>query len=103
MNLTQRTRTAAPTPIPLQWDRCLGDKTLSDHAGVAELADAPDSKSGGRKALRVRVPPPASLVRNNLQPLQKPPVLTPGAFSNVFPTVFSVARPGRGLCGLVYQ
>src|SRR5262249_46646181 len=28
-------------------------------AGVAELADAPDSKSGTRKGLRVRVPPPA--------------------------------------------
>ena len=28
-------------------------------AGVAELADAPDSKSGGRKAVWVRFPPPA--------------------------------------------
>ena len=28
-------------------------------AGVAELADAPDSKSGGRKAVWVRPPPPA--------------------------------------------
>ena len=27
------------------------------HAGVAELADAPDSKSGGRKAMRVRFSP----------------------------------------------
>ena len=26
--------------------------------GVAELADAPDSKSGGRKAVWVRPPPP---------------------------------------------
>src|ERR687897_632654 len=29
------------------------------HAGVAELVDAPDSKSGGRKVVWVRVPPPA--------------------------------------------
>jgi hypothetical protein len=29
------------------------------NAGVAELADAPDSKSGGRKAVWVRFPPPA--------------------------------------------
>ena len=27
-------------------------------AGVAELADAPDSKSGDRKVVWVRVPPP---------------------------------------------
>lgn len=27
------------------------------HARVAELADAPDSKSGSRKGVRVRVPP----------------------------------------------
>src|SRR5271163_2294550 len=29
--------------------------------GVAELADAPDSKSGGRKAVWVRPPPPGPL------------------------------------------
>ena len=29
-------------------------------AGVAELADAPDSKSGSRKRVWVRFPPPAS-------------------------------------------
>ena len=28
-------------------------------AGVVELVDAPDSKSGVRKDVRVRVPPPA--------------------------------------------
>jgi hypothetical protein len=31
------------------------------HAGVAELADALDSKSSGRKAVWVRAPPPAVL------------------------------------------
>jgi hypothetical protein len=30
-----------------------------EHAGVAELADALDSKSSGRKAVWVRAPPPA--------------------------------------------
>jgi predicted ABC-type ATPase len=35
---------------------------LQDQAGVAELADAPDSKSGGRKAVWVRFPPPAPFV-----------------------------------------
>ena len=29
---------------------------------MAELADAPDSKSGGRKAVWVRFPPPAPIV-----------------------------------------
>jgi hypothetical protein len=32
-------------------------------AGVAELADALDSKSSGRKAVWVRAPPPAVAVR----------------------------------------
>jgi hypothetical protein len=39
------------------------------HAGVAELVDAPDSKSGGRKVVWVRVPPPALL--NFLQNVTK--------------------------------
>jgi hypothetical protein len=32
---------------------------LSKFAGVVELVDAPDSKSGARDGVRVRVPPPA--------------------------------------------
>jgi hypothetical protein len=36
---------------------------------VAELVDAPDSKSGGRKVVWVRVPPPALL--NFLQNVTK--------------------------------
>ena len=36
-------------------------------AGVAELADAPDSKSGTRKGLRVRVPPPAIPSRSHVR------------------------------------
>jgi len=35
-------------------------------AGVAELADARDLKSRGRKAVWVRSPPPAALIINNL-------------------------------------
>ena len=42
-----------------QRGNALGDNELQDHAGVAELADAPDSKSGGLRPLGVRVPPPA--------------------------------------------
>jgi hypothetical protein len=30
-------------------------------AGVVELVDAPDSKSGARNGVRVRVPPPAPI------------------------------------------
>ena len=37
-------------------------------AGVAELADAPDSKSGGRKAVWVRFPPPAPPSAASLAP-----------------------------------
>ena len=33
-------------------------------AGVVELADAPDSKSGGSDTMRVRPPPPAPNSRN---------------------------------------
>ena len=33
--------------------------------GVAELADAPDSKSGGRKAVWVRPPPPGPFFPSN--------------------------------------
>jgi hypothetical protein len=43
-------------------------------AGVAELADALDSKSSGRKAVWVRAPPPAALRnwdRNKLIPLSE--------------------------------
>ena len=32
---------------------------LQFHAGVMELADVPDSKSGGSDTVRVRPPPPA--------------------------------------------
>src|SRR5215211_569745 len=39
---------------------------LQGHAGVAELVDAPDSKSGGLRAVWVRVPPPAQM-QNSLQ------------------------------------
>ena len=31
----------------------------ANHAGVMELADVPDSKSGGSDTVRVRPPPPA--------------------------------------------
>ena len=36
---------------------------VSELPGVAELADAPDSKSGGRKAVWVRPPPPGPFSR----------------------------------------
>ena len=36
-------------------------------AGVAELADARDLKSRGRKAVRVRPPPPAPFVLSNFR------------------------------------
>ena len=37
----------------------VADGSFSDPAGVAESVDAPDSKSGFRKEVGVRVPPPA--------------------------------------------
>lgn len=37
--------------------------SFSDPAGVAESVDAPDSKSGFRKEVGVRVPPPAPVSR----------------------------------------
>jgi hypothetical protein len=39
---------------------------VPDLAGVAELADALDSKSSGRKAVWVRAPPPASLFAHSV-------------------------------------
>jgi hypothetical protein len=41
------------------------EKTLI--AGVVELADAPDSKSGGGNSVWVRLPPPAPYKINNLR------------------------------------
>jgi hypothetical protein len=38
--------------------RCFEDNAAR-LAGVVELVDAPDSKSGARNGVRVRVPPPA--------------------------------------------
>ena len=37
----------------------LSASIIDEVAGVAELADAPDSGSGARKGVRVRLPPPA--------------------------------------------
>jgi hypothetical protein len=42
--------------------------TLKNCAGLAELADAPDSKSGGRKAVKVQFLSPAPLIPKPLQP-----------------------------------
>ena len=39
--------------------------SFSDPAGVAESVDAPDSKSGFRKEVGVRVPPPAPSLLTN--------------------------------------
>jgi hypothetical protein len=41
---------------------------LSARAGVAQLADAPDLKSGGRKAVKVQFLSPAPLFPKPLQP-----------------------------------
>src|SRR5215211_2892467 len=50
------TRRAAAAPPRTQMTNCYTrERTLG---GVAELADAPDLKSGGRKVVWVRVPPP---------------------------------------------
>ena len=43
---------------PVDMARCFGDNAAR-LAGVVELVDAPDSKSGARNGVRVRVPPPA--------------------------------------------
>jgi hypothetical protein len=54
-------------------------------AGVVELVDAPDSKSGARNGVRVRVPPPAPLSAIPIQGNRaiadhyKSPLLCPGS------------------------
>jgi hypothetical protein len=54
-------------------------------AGVVELVDAPDSKSGARNGVRVRVPPPAPLSaaasqgNRALLVTQSSPLLSPGS------------------------
>src|SRR6202030_4447767 len=57
---------AASLAIPKQpkWLFAAQAKCLCscEHAGVAELADALDSKSSGRKAVWVRAPPPAGVL-----------------------------------------
>ena len=53
----------APPPPPGVGDA----STIRVPAGVAELADAPDSKSGVPRDMWVRPPPPASALARNLQ------------------------------------
>ena len=50
-----------PKPVQNSASECrpIGPYATINAAGVAELADAPDSKSGARKGVWVRVPPPA--------------------------------------------
>jgi hypothetical protein len=64
----------------LQWPALQVKSFPAPNAGVAELADAPDSKSGGRKAVWVRPPPPAPSL----------PLISIGYFNFAF-------LPARGL------
>ena len=45
---------------------------IDNLAGVAKLADAPDSKSGSRKGVGVQVPPPAPLKLKDSQEIVSP-------------------------------